>query len=169
MNNGSVELKTRSGVHLAVRPVETSDAATLREFFHHVTREDLRFRYLVGVDRMSDARIAEMIGVDHVQVENYLAFDDMKCIVATGTLACDPTFERAEVAITVHEDFKDLGIGWELLAYLSRVARAKGVKVLESIEQRDNHAAVELERHMGFVAHPDPDDPALLVVTKALV
>lgn len=169
MDSLDAELNTRSGLRLAVRPVVTADTPRLREFFTHVTREDLRFRYLAGIDRMSDARIAEITDVDHVQIENYLVFGgDGNVLVATGTLACDQDFERAEVAITVHEDFKDLGIGWELLAYLSRVARSKGVKVLESIEQRDNHAAVELERHMGFVAHTDPDDPALLVVTKSL-
>jgi hypothetical protein len=48
------------------------------------------------------------------------------------------------------------------------VAREKGVKVLESIEQRDNHAAIELEMHMGFTAEVDPDDPTLIVVRKKL-
>jgi GNAT superfamily N-acetyltransferase len=169
MQSGQVELTTRAGVRLFVRPVEVTDAERLEEFFTHVTREDLRFRYLVGIDRVGDARIAEMTGVDHVHVENFLAFGEGSGpLVATATLACDPTFERAEVAITVHEDFKDLGIGWELLAHLAEVARAKGVKVLESIEQRDNHAAIELERHMGFTAVTDPDDPTLLLVRKEL-
>ena len=167
MQSGQTELTTRAGVRLAVRPVEVADAERLEEFFTHVTREDLRFRYLVGIDRVGDARIAEMTGVDHVHVENFLAFGEDR-LVATATLAFDPAFERAEVAITVHEDFKDLGIGWELLAYLAEVARAKGVKVLESIEQRDNHAAIELERHIGFTAVTDPDDPTLLLVRKEL-
>jgi GNAT superfamily N-acetyltransferase len=169
MQNGQTRVKTRTGLELSIRPVVAADGPQLREFFSHVTREDLRFRYLVGIDRVSEARIAELTGVDHVLVENYLVFGgEGNRLVATGTLACKPDFERAEVAITVHEDFKTLGIGWELLSYLAQVARAKGVKVLESIEQRENHAAIELERHMGFVARPDPDDPSLLVVSKTL-
>jgi hypothetical protein len=54
------------------------------------------------------------------------------------------------------------------LSYLAKVAQSKGVKVLESIEQRDNHAAIELERHMGFTTETDPDDPTLIIVRKQL-
>lgn len=169
MENAYIELRTRAGVQLNVRPVTVADEPLLSEFFTHVTQEDLRFRYLVGISRMSKERIAALAEIDHVQVENYLAFGQGgKPLIATAMLACDPTFERAEVAITIREDFKDLGIGWELLSHLAKAARAKGVKILESIEQRDNHAAIELERHMGFTAESDPDDPTLIIVRKEL-
>lgn len=169
MEKPSTELQTRAGVHLAVRPVAIADEPLLAEFFTHVTKEDLRFRYLVGIGQMSPARIAELAEVDHVHVENFLAFaQDGGLLVATAMLACDPKFDHAEVAITIREDFKDKGIGWELLSYLAKVARAKGVRTLESIERRDNHAAIELERHMGFKVETDPDDPALLIVSKQL-
>ena len=169
MESGSIELKTRAGVKLLVRPVQISDEPKLAEFFTHVTKEDLRFRYLVGINQVSQARIAELAEIDHTQVENYLAFGEGGSpLIATAMLACDSKFERAEVAITIREDFKDQGIGWELLSHLAKAAQAKGVKVLESIEQRDNHAAIELERHMGFTTEADPDDPALVIVRKKL-
>lgn len=169
MENIYTELRTRAGVGLKVRPVAVADEPTLDEFFTHVTKEDLRFRYLVGINQVSKERIAELAEIDHAQVENYLAFAQGGTpLIATAMLACDPKFERVEVAITIREDFKDLGIGWELLSYLAKVASAKGVKILESIEPRDNHAAIDLERHMGFTAEPDPDDPRLIIVRKEL-
>jgi GNAT superfamily N-acetyltransferase len=169
MENAFIQLQTRAGVELNVRPVSVADEPLLAEFFTHVTKEDLRFRYLVGINHVSKERIAELAEIDHIHIENYLAFGQGgKPLIATAMLACDPKFERAEVAITIREDFKDLGIGWELLSYLAKVAREKGVKVLESIEQRDNQAAIELEMHMGFTAEVDPDDPTLIVVRKKL-
>jgi GNAT superfamily N-acetyltransferase len=169
MVDASVMLKTRTGVELHVRPVRVTDEPLLAEFFSHVTKEDLSFRYLVGIGHINPERIAELAEVDHVRVENYLAFGKSGTpLIATAMLACDADFERAEVAITIREDFKDHGIGWELLSYLSKVAQAKGVKVLESLERRENHAAIELEKHMGFSAEPDPDDSTLLIVRKEL-
>ena len=169
MESNFVQLTTRAGVELNVRPVTVSDQPMLAEFFNHVTKEDLRFRYLVGIDHVGKERIAELVNIDHARVENYLAFGPGgKPLVATGVLACDPNFERAEVAITIREDFKNLGIGWELLSHLAKAARTKGVKVLESIEDRDNHAAIELERHMGFTTESDPDDPTVIIVRKEL-
>jgi L-amino acid N-acyltransferase YncA len=89
-------------------------------------------------------------------------------LIATAMLACDPAFERGEVAISIRSDYKNLGVGWELLGFLSRVAEAKGVKVLESIERRENRAAIEIEQQMGFTTVTDPDDPTILLVRKEL-
>ena len=47
-------------------------------------------------------------------------------------------------------------------------AVAKGVKVLESIENRENHEAIELEREQGFVAESFPDDASLVLIRKRL-
>lgn len=169
MANNPIRLETRAGFKLDVRPVDAADTVLLGEFFKHVTKEDLRFRYLVGIDHVSEERIAELVHVDHARKENFLAFAEGGApLVATALLACDPQSGRAEVAITIREDFKALGIGWELLSHLAGVAKAKGARILESVEQRENHAAIELERHMGFSAHPDPDDPTLLVLRKDL-
>jgi GNAT superfamily N-acetyltransferase len=169
MENNVTQLKTRAGVSLNVRPVTASDQPFLAEFFTHVTKEDLRFRYLVGIDHVSKEKIAELVDIDHARVENYLAFGAGDTpLIATAVLACDPNFDRAEVAITIREDFKNLGIGWELLSFLADAARKKGVKILESIEERDNHAAIELERHMGFTTEAVPDDPTLIIVRKEL-
>lgn len=170
MESAVSKLKTRAGVSLNVRPVAVSDQPLLAEFFTHVTKEDLRFRYLVGIGHVSKERIAELVNIDHTRVENYLAFGEGGApLIATAVLACDENLDRAEVAITIREDFKNLGIGWELLSYLAEIARKKGVKVLESIEERDNHAAIELERHMGFTTEAVPDDPTLIIVRKEIV
>nr|WP_267901583.1 GNAT family N-acetyltransferase [Sinorhizobium meliloti] len=114
-------------------------------------------------------RIAALTDVDHVRTENYLAFGESgDPLIATAMLACDPAFERGEVAISIRADYKNRGVGWELLGFLSRVAQAKGVKVLESIERRENRAAIEIEQQMGFTTVTDPDDPTILLVRKEL-
>ena len=51
-------------------------------------------------------------------------------------LAADPAMERAEVAISIHEDYKNRGLGWTLLDHVARAAAAKGIKFLEFIELR---------------------------------
>ena len=169
MEKSFVRLQTRAGFQIDVRPVTTADKPLLAEFFTHVTKEDLRFRYLVGIDHVSEERIADLVNVDHARQENYLAFaEGGSPLVATALLACDRDSGRAEVAITIRADFKALGIGWALLSHLAEAARAKGARILESVEQRENHTAIELERDMGFSAHPDPDDPTLLILRKDL-
>lgn len=40
--------------------------------------------------------------------------------------------------------------------------------MLESIERRENRAAIEIEQQMGFTTVTDPDDPTILLVRKEL-
>jgi ribosomal protein S18 acetylase RimI-like enzyme len=109
------------------------------------------------------------VAVDHQATENFLAFDaENAVLIASGMLACDPALERGEVAIAIHEDYKHRGVAWELLAHIARYAEAKGVQVIESVESCENHAAIDLEREMGFTAAPYPGDASLVLVSRKL-
>jgi len=76
---------------------------------------------------------------------------------------------RAEVAIAVRPEYKQRGIGWSLLDFVARDAKSRGIKILESVECRDNRAAIELEKEMGFTATSYPGDATLTLVRKSLV
>jgi GNAT superfamily N-acetyltransferase len=167
MQEWSKDLMTRTGFRFHVRPASTADESIIIEFFTHVTLDDLRFRYLSGLNEIGHERAAALANVDHRQTENFLAFDG-STMIATGMLACDPSLTHGEVAITIRADYKHRGASWELLAHIARYAEAKGVKVLESIESHENHEAIELERDMGFTAHSYDGDPALVLVRRTL-
>lgn len=169
MDDWSQYLTTRTGFRFHVRPARPADEGTLAEFFTHVTREDLRFRFLTGLDEVGHDLIANLVMVDHKRTENFLAFDEHgSMMIATAMLACDPALDRGEVAICIRKDFKHRGVSWELLAHIARFAEAKGVKTLESIESHENHAAIELEREMGFTVEPYPGDSTLVLVRRRL-
>lgn len=163
------DLVTRSGLVLHVRPVRLEDEALLAAFFAHVTPADLRFRFLGGLREVSRERLLAMTMVDHRATEHFLAFaGDDEAIAATAMVACDPSMTKAEVAISVSAEHKHKGIAWELLRHVARYAQACGVTALESIESRENHEAIALERQQGFVALPHPDDPTLVLIRKDL-
>jgi N-acetylglutamate synthase-like GNAT family acetyltransferase len=165
---GTAELKTWRGYIFDVRPVDPGDEDKLEDFFTHVSLSDLRFRFLSAVHNVSENFLKRLSRVDHDRTEDYLAFDTDGTLIATAMLAADETKERGEVAISVRSDFKGRGIGWTLLDHVARCARAKGIKVLEAIEDRGNQQAIEIEKEMGFTATTLPGDPTLLLVSKRL-
>ena len=71
-----------------------------------------------------------------------------------------------EVAISILPELKGKGIGWTLLDHMAQEARHWGIKKLQSIESRDNHAAISLEREMGFTARAVEGDPALMLLER---
>ena len=162
-------LVTRTGFRFRVRAVTGKDDDALESFFSHVTRADLRFRFLSAMNKVGANQIAMLTHPDHEYSESFVAFtEDGETLIATGMLACDKAFDHGEVAIVMRDDQKGQGIGWELLSYIARFAEAKGVKTLESIESRDNHEAIELERDMGFVVKEYPGDATLVLVSRSL-
>jgi len=165
----SRELTTRSGYVFRVRPADAGDEAGLAEFFTHVTPDDLRFRFLSAIKEVGQDQIERLTHVDHHGTENFLAFDGLHgTMVATGMLAADAVLETAEVAIAIHKDFKHRGIGWTLLEHMTRFAQARGMKTIESMESRDNHRAIELEREMGFSLLPCNGDPSSVIVRHTI-
>jgi len=52
--------------------------------------------------------------------------------------------------------------------HIMRYAAAEGIETVESIESRDNHAAIALEREAGFVAMPIKDDPTQVLVRRTV-
>lgn len=167
----SAELVTRSGLRLFVRSVTSEDDQLIDRFFASLSHEDLRFRFLTPLAHPSVSLLEALIKVDHVRTEDFLVFADVagdKELVASAMLAADPSLSKAEVAIAIRPAFKQKGIGWTLLDFVARDARARGIKILEAIECRDNKAALEVEKQLGFVARPCPGDASLTLVRKIL-
>ncbi|QNG43485.1 GNAT family N-acetyltransferase [Sphingobium yanoikuyae] len=165
---GGATATTRTGLDLRIRHADTADEERLAAFFENVTLEDLRFRFLSAVQHVGHDQIDAMLRGDD-RSETFLAFDPAnRLLVGVATLATDDAAETAEVAVSVHRDWKGRGIGWALLSHAAQVARASGILRLQSIESRDNHAAIEVERDLGFTARAYPGDPTLVLVEADL-
>ncbi|MDG2532518.1 GNAT family N-acetyltransferase [Sphingomonas sp. HITSZ_GF] len=160
-----ITLTTRSGLAIEVRPAMPGDEAALRQLFESVSSDDRRFRFLTACDQLSNEQIAAMTQVDHWQTDSFLAFADGE-LVASAVLACDKPMVMAEVAISIRSDRKGQGIGWSLLDYITGEAARRGVKYLLSIESRENHQAIALEREMGFIARPVEGDSTLVLLER---
>jgi GNAT superfamily N-acetyltransferase len=167
ITNDARELATWSGFRFAIRPATPEDKPALADFFVHVLPEDRRFRFLTAAPRVGEATLDQLTQVDHERSEDFLAFDG-DTLIASAMLVADPAMERGEVAISVRSDYKARGIAWALLDHLAHFAKGKGLKLIESVESRDNVEAIALEKEMGFTATAYPGDATLMLVRKRL-
>jgi len=161
-------LTTHTGFRFEVRRARPEDEPTLAEFFTHVTSEDLRFRFLGAVKEVSHERLVAMTRSDDAHIHNFVAFSTDGMLIAVATLASDRADRTGEVAICIRADRKHLGVGWNLLAHISKYAEKLGLEAIEAIESRENRAAIEVERDMGFTVTTDPDDATLVQVRREL-
>jgi GNAT superfamily N-acetyltransferase len=160
----SKRLITRSGCMFDVRPAHVGDEEKLSGLFAHVTDEDKAFLAITG---HGDA--IKIANVDHHPNKTFLAFvDNEEEVIAVATLDCDTDRNHGDVNLIIRSDFKHDGISWELLAHVVRYAEAIAVTSLESVEALENHAAINLEREMGFTQQIHPDNSALVLMRKTL-
>lgn len=162
---------TRSGKSIFVRPVTAADEALLEEFFDRVSDEDRRFRFLSAHKHLTHEQLAPMVEVDHQKTESFIAFDgegEGAQVVGHALLACDNALDTGEVAVSVCNSWRGQGVGWALLDVLAEAGRERGVRRVISIEDRENHAAIELEREKGFTPHAVEGDPRVVLLEKLL-
>ncbi len=163
------EVRTRSGAVLAVRPVRGEDEPLLEEFFDRVSDEDRRFRFLSAHKHLGHQQLAPMVEVDHFRTESWIAFDEASgAVIGTAMLACDNPMDTGEVAVSVCRTWRGQGVGWALLDVIADAARHRGLRRVISIEDRENHAAIELEREKGFTPHAVEGDATLVLLEKLL-
>lgn len=163
------EMTIRSGAILAVRPVTPEDEPLLEEFFDRVSDEDRRFRFLSPRKHIGHDILAPMVEIDHFRTETWLAFDEASGqVVGTAMLACDNPLDTGEIAVSVCRNWRGKGVGWGLLDVVADAAGRRGLRRVIAIEDRENHAAIELEREKGFLPHALEGDPTLVMLEKIL-
>lgn len=163
------DIRTRSGKVITVRPVTAEDEPLLAEFFDRVSDEDRRFRFLSAHNHLSHEQLVPMVEVDHFRTESFIAFDaDSGTVVGHALLACDNPLDTGEIAVSVCRTWRGMGVGWALLDVLAAAAHNRGLRRVISLEDRENHAAIELEREKGFVPHGVDGDPHVVLLEKLL-
>ncbi|PTT63026.1 GNAT family N-acetyltransferase, partial [Pseudomonas sp. HMWF007] len=66
--------------------------------------------------------------------------------------------EDCECAVTVADEWTQLGLATLLMEHLIKAARRNGFKRMYSVDSASNTAMRDLARSLGFETHGDPDD-----------
>lgn len=130
----------RDGSHVVISRLAPKDAPLLAEGFARLSEESRRLRFLGPKPRLSGAELRYLTQVDGRHHEALGAIDrDTGRGIGIGRFvrdADDP--ERAEVAITVSDDWQGRGLGRLLLERLADRAREERVRSFSALVSHDN-------------------------------
>jgi GNAT superfamily N-acetyltransferase len=102
---------------------------------------------------MPHKRLQEFGIVDYGNSMMILAIvegDSKETIAAIGQYEIDEKMLTAEVALVVKDEYQDMGVGYDLLTYLTRLARRRGLLGFTAEVLVENEPMLNLFKNMGF-------------------
>jgi acetyltransferase len=149
--------KTSKGIEIRVRELLPEDAPYLVDLFEHMSAESRYRRFMEPVDQVTIERMwteAENIA-QGASGETYglIAFADTaeRPEVPVGAARyVKLTSSQAEIAVSVRDDFQNMGIGTHLFRLLTNYAAEHGINQFVGIILNDNIAMWKMLRNLGY-------------------
>jgi acyl-CoA hydrolase/GNAT superfamily N-acetyltransferase len=144
---------TSSGLEVFIRPVKISDEPLLKEFFYSLSDASLQRRFISERKDMPHERLQDFVVIDYTSEIILLAFTqkgNTEQLVGLGQYAIIGSTHTADVAFVIRDDHQELGIGKELLKYLTLLAKKQGLLGFTADVLISNSRMMGLFESMGF-------------------
>jgi acyl-CoA hydrolase/GNAT superfamily N-acetyltransferase len=152
---------TNSGLNILLRPVKIGDEPLMKDFFYALSDESMYRRFMSVRMDMPHKRLQEFGVVDYANSMMILAIvegDSKETIAAIGQYEINEKEHTAEVAIVVKDEHQNMGVGHDLLTYLTRLARKRGLLGFTAEVLVENKPMLDLFKSMGFDTEKTSED-----------
>lgn len=144
---------TSQGLDILLRPVKITDEPILKDFFYALSEDSMYLRFFSARKDMPHQRLQDFVAVDYTQKMEILAViveKGKETIVGLGQYELNPDMHTAEVAIVVRDKYQKLGVGRELLSYLTLLAKRQGLLGFTAEVLVENKPMIHLFEKMGL-------------------
>jgi len=169
-------LTTRDGTPLVLRQIRADDVEVLQRFFHRLSPEEVRLRFLHPLNELPDAFAHQLCELDPTVAFAWVlatpddpVYPDLPVeIHAVARAHFDPVLAHAEFAIVVEGRFARQGFGTLLMQRVIASARKLGAIELWSDVLLENSAMLDLCAKLGFERGMSLNNPGVVRVSLAL-
>jgi RimJ/RimL family protein N-acetyltransferase len=146
---------TKEGLEILMRPVRMDDESLLKELFYSLSDESMYRRFISARKDMPHERLQEFAVIDYTREMVILATvalegGEKELVVGMGQFGIDEATHTAEVAFVVRDDRQNLGIGFEILQYLTQIAKRQGLLGFTAEVLAVNRPMLRVFEKMGF-------------------
>ena len=144
---------TKTGFKVFFRPIKISDEPLLKNFIHSLSDKSLYRRFISARKDMPHERLQEFVVIDYtkeVAIVATVGNVDNQEIVGVGRYFIDESRHSAEAAFAVKDEYHNKGIGTELLAYLTYLAKRQGLLGFTAEVLADNKPMLHVFEKGGF-------------------
>jgi len=133
----------------------------MKDFFYALSNDSMYRRFMSARMDMPHERLQEFGIVDYSDRMMILAIvegDSKETIAAIGQYEINDKMHTAEVALVVKDEYQNMGAGHDLLLYLTRLARRRGLLGFTAEVLVENKPMLNLFKSMGFDTERSSED-----------
>lgn len=156
---------------MTIRPIRPEDAEIEGRFVRRLSKEARYFRFMQALSELSQELLVRFTQLDYhreLALIATLVIDGQETEVGVARFFPNPDGASAEFAIVVADEWQQHGVGTRLMGVLIEAAREKGFTRLEGEVLAQNAKMLQFTEKLGFATADMPDDPRVVLVTKAL-
>ncbi len=159
------------GTRVTYRRMRPEDAEIEQEFVRGLSESSRYMRFFASLRELSPVMLREFTNPRYPTSYALIAtIDDGGRERQIGVARYAPTEdpETAEFAVVVADDWQRRGIASQLMHVVTAAAAVGGIRVLEGLVLRENHAMLELCSKLGFHPSGSSGEPGVVRVAKEL-
>jgi acyl-CoA hydrolase/RimJ/RimL family protein N-acetyltransferase len=148
------------GTEIFFRPVKPTDEAALSGMLYSLSPESIRTRYMTQTMTFPHKDVQRLTNIDYSQnlaIVGTVPGVSGDEIVGIAQYFLDPKTLAAEVAFLVQDEWQQNGMGTLLLAYLTKIARQRGVKSFYAKVLPTNKPMLSVFYNSGFKVNTEFD------------
>ncbi len=144
---------TRSGLRLAIRPIQPEDAELFTELFKTLSPTSVYYRFFRHMKSLTPELLAMLTQVDYDRHLALVALDlssPTEKMLGVARVIADPDLSHTEFSIMVGDPWHGQGVGAALLVNLLKAAKKQGVERVWGTVLRENTQMQRLGKKAGF-------------------
>ena len=149
-SNLSSDVVLRDGSTVRIRPAQPEDLARVQDYLLGLSPETRRLRFWTAAVNVGELarKIVDVDDRDHLTLLVLRGGDDGRMIGGAQFSRIDGG--RAEIGMSVADEWQGMGIGSILLGQVAQAAAARGVTILVAEVLPENHGMIGVFRESGF-------------------
>jgi RimJ/RimL family protein N-acetyltransferase len=163
-----VRAALRDGTPVCIRPVRPDDKERLRIAFERLSPETVYRRFFHPKKALTSQDLRTLTEVDfrdHVALAVTVEEKNGERLIAVGRFVrVSPAADRAELGVTVADEYQGRGAGTLVLQQLVAIARSTGVRELVALVLDENRAMLEVIRNLHLPAQRTIDEGSHRIV-----
>ena len=143
------------GQPLLLRPIKPTDGPLILDIFSKLSRESIFYRFMTHLERLQPVQLEHLVKIDHVThfaMAAVIIEDAREAIIGTCRYIVTGEPGRAELTITIRDDWQGKKIGKILVNRVVDIARSRGIATIEILLDSRNERMKRLFSHLGYPA-----------------